>query len=164
MTLRSLAAALLGAALLAAGLAPAAWADCGPGPVVIKDQGAAQQSLAATTNATFLPTQTLAITLGTSGCSSSGLVWQQREQERFVAINADVLAVDMARGQGPYLEAFAALMGCAPEAQAAFAQVTRARYTRLLPAAEPAPRRLLAGVREAVQTHPLLSVACGPPT
>jgi hypothetical protein len=111
-------------------------AGCGLGSVVISKNSKGLQLLAMTTNATFL-SQMFGITSGTSGCSSSGLVQNDREMEYFVEVNHDDLSREMAQGKGEKLNTLAALNGCAtPEAQAAFAGMTQASFAKIVPSAD----------------------------
>lgn len=145
-------------AMLLTGASPA-WAKCGPGPLVTMDnKGIVLQSIGATTNAILLPTQTLAITSGTSGCSNDGLVKEEYEQELFVAVNFGRLSGDIARGQGGYLDSLAELMGCERAAYPAFAALTQAHLQDLLDL-EAQPRAAVAHLRSAMTGHPMLG-AC----
>lgn len=154
-----LAVAGLTALLLATFAAPAA-ADCGPGPVIISRKSALFQSLGATTNATLLPTQTVAITIGTSGCSSSGIVQMRKDAEAFVASNAESLQRDVARGYGPYLASLATLAGCPAQADADFARAAQVRFTRLTAAPERAPAAWLDQLGAGIRHEPALAGAC----
>lgn len=138
-----------------------AWAFCGPGPVVtMNSKSIIVQSLGATINATFLPTQALAITSGTSGCTNSGLVLEEQEREEFVAHNIDNLAHDMAQGRGPYLETMAVLMGCRAETHGEFARFAQQSYARLFSEADTRPATLLARLRQHMARHAVLSGGC----
>ena len=145
-------------AMLLTGASPA-WAKCGPGPLVTMDnKGIVLQSIGATTNAILLPTQTLAITSGTSGCSNDGLVEEEYEQELFVAVNFGRLSGDIARGQGGYLDSLAELMGCERAAYPAFAALAQTHLEDLLDL-EAQPRAAVAHLRSAMTAHPVLG-AC----
>jgi hypothetical protein len=147
---------------LAALLAAASWsgtarADCAVGGFVTnKSKGAIQQLLAFTTNGTFFLTYAGAITSGTSGCSSSGIVKDEYEQEVFVAQTFDGLTQDMARGEGGYLRSFAALMGCDRALYPEFAQWSQAHLADL--AVEPeTPRAWVGEMKRGLAAHPRLS-------
>ncbi|MCZ6646015.1 MAG: DUF3015 family protein [SAR324 cluster bacterium] len=141
--------------------ASSAFANCGPGPVVVqKSKGTLRQSLGASTNATFLPTQTFAITSGTSGCSNSGILRREVEQRFFVALHMDNIAQELAQGQGRYVDGLASLLGCGSEVYGEFGRMAQANYTSLFSAAEMKPRELLAAVKEQMRRHPLLSRNC----
>jgi hypothetical protein len=123
-------------------------ADCGPGPLVtMQSKGIVQQLLAFSTNGTFLPTYAIGITVGTSGCSHSGVVEADRAATEFVAWNADGVARDMAQGRGPYVASMAALLGCPAALHADFARFAQRHFAALAPAAQPSPAQWVAQVR-----------------
>lgn len=135
--------------------------DCGPGMYVGKsNKGSLIQSLGATTNASLLPTQTFAMTSGTSGCSSSGVVNRDVEQEVFVAVNMDSLYQDMARGQGEYLESLADLMGCKVAVRGELGRMARDNFADLHATAEDSPSALLANLRTEMARRPALAAGC----
>ncbi len=142
--------------------ASSAFANCGPGPIVVrKSKGALRQSLGASTNSTLLPTQTFAITSGTSGCRRSGLVRGEAEQRFFVALHMDNIVQELAQGQGRYVDGLASLLGCGSEVYGEFGRMAQENYASLFPAVEMKPRELLAAVKEQMRRHPLLSRNCG---
>ena len=146
---------------LAAGLAMlwngVARADCAVGGFVTnKSKGAIQQLLAFTTNGTFFLTYAGAITTGTSGCSSSGIVKDEYEQELFVSHTYDGLTQDMARGEGQYLRSFAALMGCDGALYPDFAEWSQAHAADLAAVAE-TPDAWVGEVKRGLALHPRLS-------
>jgi hypothetical protein len=74
--------------------------------------------------------------MGTSGCSASGLVMQDKQIQYFVEINQQELSREMAQGHGEKLATLALLKGCSSQAsQNAFAGFTQSSYSRILPAA-----------------------------
>ena len=148
---------------LAALLASAAWSgvaraqSCAVGGFVTgKSKGALEQVLAFTTNGTFWITYFGAITSGTSGCSSSGIVKEEYEQEIYVAATFDGLTEDMARGEGGYLRSFATLMGCSDELYPAFAEWSQDSVERFAERPEN-PRVWVNAVKQDLSTHPRLS-------
>jgi len=149
------------AALLLLWSVPAALAECGPGPVVTSnDQSIALQSLGATTNAFFLPTQTLAITSGTSGCSNDGLIYKDKEQAVYVAYNYEGIVEDLAAGQGEHLSALAGLMGCDRSATDALGTVAQERFEAVVPERGRAPDALLAALKREAAAHPRVASGC----
>ena len=131
-------------------------ADCAIGGFVTgKSKGAIQQLLAFTTNSTFFITYAGAITTGTSGCSSSGIVKEEYEQELYVAATFDGLTEDMARGGGGYLRSFATLMGCGDELYPAFAQWSQDSVERFAEMPEN-PRVWVSAVKQDLSAHPQL--------
>lgn len=117
------------AALLAAG-SSVAMADndvgCGVGTQVWAGQkGVVPKILAATTNGIFT-NQLLGITFGTLGCRQGGTVTAQ--VVTFTNENAEVLARDMAVGQGESLNVLAELMQIKPQDKDRFFKVSKANF------------------------------------
>jgi opacity protein-like surface antigen len=82
---------------------------CGLGSMIIKDDSSAVMlALQATTNGTS-GNQTFGITSGTSGCSKTKFVMNERAQE-FVASNMDILAKEIAVGHGESIDTLAELL------------------------------------------------------
>lgn len=143
------------------GLLGQAQAECGPGPLVVQNKkGSLLQSFGATTNASFLPTQTFAITSGTSGCSNSGIIKKDVEQRLFVAVHMDNIYQEMAQGGGSHLDALASLMGCQTVSYGRFAGVTRHNLGRLFPAGEVSPVELLARLKQTMRGDAALAQGC----
>ncbi len=133
-------------------------AGCGLGHLAWQGKnGKLAQLLAVTTNGTF-GSQTFGITTGTSGCTASGLVRVDREQEYFANVNRDVLSIEMARGEGENLAALAALMGCSDVR--GFASFTQSRYVRLFPSAATSGAEMLRSLRTEMQADPFMATNC----
>ncbi|MFZ4404924.1 MAG: DUF3015 family protein [Pseudobdellovibrionaceae bacterium] len=120
-------------------LATAAFANdagCGLGSLVIKSNGKLTQLFAVTTNGTS-GSQTLGITSGTSGCTSSGLVKNDKEIQYFVEINQEDLTREMAQGHGEKLNTLASLYGCSSEANTKqFASSAQSNFANIVPTAQ----------------------------
>ncbi len=137
-------------------------ADCGPGPLVVQNnKGMLIQSFGATTNATFLPTQTFAITSGTSGCSNSGIVNRDAEQRFFLAVNLDNISQQMAQGGGSHLNSLAGLLGCPVELYPRFARFTRRNFAALVPVEGAQPAELLTHLKREMRNDPQFAGGCG---
>ena len=151
----------LAAIVLAGIVREARAADCAVGGFVVnKRTGIIEQLLAFTTNGTFFITYAGAITSGTSGCSNSGVIQREFEQQVFVAANYDALSRDIASGQGEHLAAMSALMGCPAALTAEVGRMAQAHFSRLVTgSADPAPA-LLAELKDELRGHPALSVSC----
>lgn len=115
--------------------------------------------LAATTNQSTY-TQYFGISSGTSGCDANHTVKLEQAREEFVAVNYENLSEDMARGEGEYVQALAALFGCAHEARPAFADLTRQHYPALMSEAGGEASALVHGVQSRVQAQPVLANRC----
>jgi len=153
--------AVLGVLVASLGVFGQAKANCGPGPVVTgMNKGMLQQSLGASTNATFLPTQTLAITSGTSGCSNSGVVIRDAEQRFFVAVNLANISQQMAQGGGSHLDSLAGLLGCPAELYPRFAGFTRRNFAALVPVEGTRPAELLTQLKRGMRSDPRFADSC----
>ena len=98
---------------------------CGLGSMIIKDDSSAVLlALQATTNGTS-GNQTFGITSGTSGCTKTKFVMNERAEE-FVAANMDQLAKEIAIGHGESVDTLAELL--AVEDKVAFASTLQANY------------------------------------
>ncbi len=93
-------------------------AGCGLGSMVFGNQTGLVQVFAATTNGT-VGSQTFGITTGTSNCGSGIMNASNEKLHNFVSANMDLLAQDMSRGSGEYLEAVAELMAIPQSARPA---------------------------------------------
>jgi hypothetical protein len=101
---------------------------CGLGSVIIKDDSTAiMLALQATTNGTSA-NQTFGITSGTLGCHKTKLVMNQRTEE-FVASNMDILAKEIAMGQGETLDALVELLEVSEKAT--FTVALQANYNSI---------------------------------
>lgn len=108
-------------------------AGCGLGSMVITKNSKLMQLFAMTTNATFL-TQVFGITSGTSNCSASGIVMNDKEVQYFVEVNQEELSCEMAQGHGEKLFTLAQMKGCANDAsQKAFGSFTQDSFSRIMP-------------------------------
>ncbi|OFZ83555.1 MAG: hypothetical protein A3K03_01550 [Bdellovibrionales bacterium RIFOXYD1_FULL_44_7] len=52
------------------------------------------------------------MTFGTSNCAKHSIVMKEKEAQYFAETNRDILEIEMAQGNGEYLNAFAQTMGC----------------------------------------------------
>ena len=104
--------------------APKENVGCGLGYIVFKGKdGLLSQTCAATTNGTF-GNQTFGITSGTSECERYSTFTANEKLNKFVSDNMDNLAMDIARGQGEYLNSLAVLLEVPESERAPF-------YTKL---------------------------------
>lgn len=101
---------------------------CGLGSMIIKDDSSAVLlALQATTNGTS-GNQTFGITSGTSGCTKTKIVMNERAQE-FVASNMDQLAKEIAMGHGESVDTLAELL--VVEDKEAFASALQTNYKNI---------------------------------
>lgn len=131
-------------------------AGCGLGAQLFKENRPVDQILAATTNDTIVP-QTFAITTGTLGCSSGGLIKASKEREVFTATNFRALEKELAAGSGQYEASLAAMSGCKSDAFASFA---KKNYEKLLPSADTTSTEMLGNLDRAIAADPAMAKAC----
>lgn len=135
-------------------------AGCGLGSVIISKNSKLLQLFAMTTNS-FLFTQPLGITFGTSGCSARGIVMTDKEVQYFVEVNQEDLTREMAQGHGEKLSTLAMLKGCATDSsQEAFAQFTQNSYSRILPSSQTTPSEFVVNLNQELTSQPELKSLC----
>jgi hypothetical protein len=135
-------------------------AGCGLGSMIIQKNSKVLQLLAMTTN-TFFLTQPLGITSGTSGCTSSSIVMNDREVQYFVEVNQEELSRQMAQGHGDKLATLAQMKGCANDAsQKAFGSFTQSSYGKLFPAADTSAVDLVRNMNAELATQEDLAQLC----
>src|SRR6185436_15650420 len=111
-------------------------AGCGLGSVIFTKNGTITQLFAITTNYSSF-SQSLGITTGTSNCSASGIVMNEKQIQYFVEVNQEDLSREIAQGHGEKLSTLAALHGCNDQtAVSAFAVKAQAHYQDILPNAK----------------------------
>lgn len=111
-------------------------AGCGLGSMIITKNTKVMQILAATTNGSF-GSQTFGITFGTSNCSASGIVQNDKQIQYFVEVNQAELTREMAQGHGEKLSTLAALNGCASQNQiSAFNAKAQSSFSTIVPTAK----------------------------
>jgi hypothetical protein len=116
--------------------AMAADAGCGLGGMLIKSNTKLMQLFAVTTNGTF-GSQTFGITFGTSGCSASGIVQNDKQIQYFVEVNQADLMREMAQGHGEKLSTLAALNGCMSQDQiTSFNTKAQSNFKTIIPASK----------------------------
>lgn len=146
---------MMGASAFAAGDA-----GCGLGSLIISKNSKLLQLFALTTNGSFF-SQGFGITSGTSGCSSSGLVQNDKQIQYFVEVNHDDLSREMAQGKGEKLNVLAQLHGCQTvEAQSAFAGMTQESFEKIVPSADVQPATMVENLKNEVNHNSKISGLC----
>lgn len=126
---------------------------CGVGSTIWEGQsGKIAKILAGTTNGIFT-NQFLGITFGTLGCSGNGKVTAQ--VVTFTNENAEVLARDMAVGQGESLNVLAELMNIQSTDKARFFEVTKANFAQIY-AADHNSAQVLASLQQVMANDTVL--------
>jgi hypothetical protein len=146
-------------------LAPSALAadgssGCGPGWYVLKDNSLVSSSLRAVTNGILWPSSTLGMTFGTSNCAKHKIVLREKESLHFATMAYHDLMVQMARGEGEHLAAFATTLRCGWRTQPLFNDTMRRSWRQLFPTDSTPPAELLGNVIEQIRAEPALAEAC----
>ena len=106
---------------------------CGLGTMLWEnnaDGSSVSQAFQATTNGTS-GAQTFGISSGTSECKQPSSFVQNEELNKFVLVNMDNLAKDVARGKGETLDTVAELLHIAPSQQAKFVANMQANFSKI---------------------------------
>jgi len=110
--------------------------ECGWGSKVFEGQrGIAPQSMAATTNG-IAGNQTFAISSGTSGCTQNGVVRSTFKTAMYIDSNMELLARDVAIGEGESLEALASLLSVNPSDKELFNKTLQENFTGIFSSKE----------------------------
>jgi len=113
------------------------------------------QILAGTTN-NFYGTQSFGITSGTSGCTESGTMAQNREAEVYADVNFKNIQREMAAGNGEYLSTFASLLGVKEVNRPALFQMLQKDYAAIFPTAGTDAVAMLEAVSRKLAENPKL--------
>ncbi len=105
---------------------------CGIGWQVLPKQSLVSSFTRNLVNATF--SNTIAMTLGTSGCAKHSIVYNEKQGLHFVEANKEALVAEMASGNGEYLTAMAEVFGC--QDSSSFATIVKKNYQALVPSYE----------------------------
>ncbi len=116
---------------------------CGLGYVLMKNQeGILFEALAVTTNGTSA-NQTFGITSGTSECKQPASFVKNEKLEKFVYHNMDELAVDIAKGEGKYLETLADLMNVPVEERGEFYSKLKNNFDKIFHSEDVTPNEVI---------------------
>lgn len=128
-------------------------AGCGLGAMAFKNQPGGIQIIAATLNG-ICANQTFGITFGTSNCGPSAFAQGTRN---FVEANREVLAKDIARGEGEAVGALTVINACA-SSRAVGAALQR-RFGVIFPAVDVSDAAVADAILETLHADPALG--CG---
>jgi hypothetical protein len=95
----------------------------------------------------FTTSSTSGMTSGTSGCDHHSIVNNDKKDIHFAEANYHSLMIEMAKGQGEFLNGFAMTLGCGPSEASQFAEISQKNYDRLFPAKDSNPIQLLDSVK-----------------
>lgn len=133
---------------------------CGLGSMIISKNTKVSQTLAVTTNSSFL-TQLFGITSGTSGCSASEWVMNNKEAVQYAETNFQNLKVDMARGSGESLAALSQIAGCSGLSSESVGQVTRDSFSEIVTSEEITAVEMLQNWGRVLRSSPQTARTCG---
>lgn len=133
---------------------------CGPGWYILKDNSMVSSALRWVTNAALFPVSTLGMTFGTSNCTKHKLVLKEQESLHYVTHNYYELKAEIARGEGPYLQAYAHTIGCRPQAQKRFGSKLKSRYKDIFSSAQTSPENALMQTYVTILTDSELAREC----
>jgi Protein of unknown function (DUF3015) len=144
------------AVLPVSAMAADATGSCGVGSLLFKGQkGVAPQVLAMTTNG--YSSQTIAVTLGTSGCSQDGVVASNWKTAVYIDGNKSKLAMDMSKGSGEALESLAQLIGVKDADKAAFYQATKENFAKIFVGEQASAEQITLGLKQVLAANSTLA-------
>ena len=129
---------------------------CGMGYEVAPNQSLVSSSTRSIVNATF--SSSIAMTLGTSGCAKHSIVKNEAKGIHFVEANMNVLALEMARGNGEFVASFASVYGC--NDASAFGSMVQSNYETVLPSSNTSGVELYNNVKSQIKNNAALSASC----
>jgi hypothetical protein len=129
---------------------------CGMGWEVAKEQSLISSSTRSIVNATF--SNTIAMTLGTSGCAKHSIVQNEAKGVHFAEANLNQLAIEMARGNGEFVASFGSVFGCQNSSD--FGSMVQAKYEAVLPSANTSGVELYNNVKAQIKNNASLSSTC----
>ncbi|MFA6238206.1 MAG: DUF3015 family protein [Bacteriovorax sp.] len=129
---------------------------CGMGYEVAPKQSLVSSSTRSLVNMTF--SNTIAMTLGTSGCAKHSIVKNEAKGIHFAEANLNVLAIEMARGNGEFVSTFASVFGC--QNSSAFGSMVQAKYETVLPSASTSGVELYNNVKAQIKNNATLASTC----
>jgi len=136
-------------------------AGCGLGTTLWEGQDGTIWKLFASTTNQWLGTQTIGITLGTSGCGQKGKVTAELRLQKFVDSNVDQIARDMAVGEGETLMALASLLEIAPADRDAFCQLAQSNFGAIFASENVNSGEVVASLQQVMAADPLLASYVG---
>ncbi|MBY0415968.1 MAG: DUF3015 domain-containing protein [Bdellovibrionales bacterium] len=129
---------------------------CGLGYAVAPKQSLVSSYTRLTVNTTF--SNTIAMTFGTSGCAKHSIVKNDAKGIHFAEANLDVLALEMARGNGEFVNSFAGVFGC--QNSELFGSMVQEKYESVLPSANTSGVELYNNVKAEIRKNANLSSSC----
>ncbi|MBF0279931.1 MAG: DUF3015 family protein [SAR324 cluster bacterium] len=136
--------------------------SCGLGPTILGGNNSlVSQTVATITDGSFAITNLFAISTGTMGCSSSGIV-KVEQQKMYISHTYANLEEEVAKGEGPYLDSLIQLMGCSVDAKQDFIQLSQQNYEQIFVPQDDREQQteiFLQGITS-IMNHPRLQNQC----
>jgi hypothetical protein len=129
---------------------------CGMGYEVAPNQSLVSSSTRSLVNGTF--SNSIAMTLGTSGCAKHSIVKNDAKGIHFAEANMNQLAVEMARGNGEFVASFAGVFGC--QNSEAFGSMVQNKYESVLPSSNTSGVELYNNVKAEIKNNATLTASC----
>ncbi|MBX5480478.1 MAG: DUF3015 family protein [Myxococcaceae bacterium] len=155
--LRSAMAVVAGAVLLAgttAGAAKYGAAGCGLGALVLGDEPGMIQIVAGTLNAIAL-NQSFGISSGTLECGEAATKSLKKNAQLYIEGNRELVARDIARGQGDTIIGLSAIAGC-PDSKKVGAAL-QSQYEKIFPTGNESDEKVSSAIIDALKAQPELA-------
>jgi hypothetical protein len=101
---------------------------------------------------------TIAMTLGTSGCAKHSIVYNESQGIHFAEANMNELAIEMASGNGEVVQGFAAVFGC--QNSQVFGSMVQSKFESILPSEKTSGVELYNNVKAEIKNNATLSSTC----
>jgi len=129
---------------------------CGLGWQVAPKQSLVSSFTRELVNATF--SNSVAMTLGTSGCAQHSIVKNEMKGIHFAEANMNALTIEMAKGNGEFVASFAEVFGC--QNTKAFGSMVQNKYESVLPSSNVSGVELYNNVKNEIKHDAVLSQTC----
>jgi len=126
---------------------------CGLGWQVLSKNSLLSSYTRAVTNA--VTSSTSGMTSGTSGCDKHSIVKKEDMDIHYAEANFHSLMTEMAKGNGPYLQGFAMVLGCQGMQIDQFSRSTQKNYDQIFPVNHSSPAGVVESVRATMKTENL---------
>jgi hypothetical protein len=97
---------------------------------------------------------------GTSGCGKSRSALREEEATHFVAWSGTGLLHEMAQGGGQRVASLAALLGCDPAEQPAFAHLVQSQFAQIVPSERTPPAELVTNLTRHLRADSVTARSC----
>lgn len=155
-TIMKLLVGLLALASVTSAFAADSSSGCGMGYEIAPKQSLVSSFTRSMVNATF--SNTIAMTMGTSGCAKHSIVYNEAKGIHFAEANKNQLAVEMAQGNGEFVAGFANVYGCSNVE--GFGSMVQANYESVMPSTQTTGVELYNNVKSQIKNNAELSKTC----